>query len=115
MVPHGPHGKTEAVRVDSHHHVWDESVRDAPWAEPFPVLHRAFTLDDLGPIFVENAIDAGILVQTRLSSEETRAFLNLAATRRTVLGVVGSADLLASVGRDRVMCGSEWPVCWYPR
>jgi L-fuconolactonase len=83
------------VRLDAHHHVWDESVRDAVWAGPYPVLHRAFTLEDLAPSLAAQNIDGTVIVQTESSHEETLALLAEAASHPMVHGVVGWADLTA--------------------
>ncbi|MDX6256498.1 MAG: L-fuconolactonase [Frankiales bacterium] len=83
------------MRLDAHHHVWDDSVRDAVWAEPYPVLHRAFTLDDLAPSLAAHHLDRSVLVQTRSSYDETLELLAEAGRRSTVHGVVGWADLAA--------------------
>jgi L-fuconolactonase len=83
------------VRLDGHHHVWDDSVRDAVWAKPYPVLHRAFDVADLGPSLAAHGIDGTIVVQTRSSHEETRDLLALADKEPLVHGVVGWADLTA--------------------
>jgi L-fuconolactonase len=81
------------VRLDAHHHVWDDTVRDAGWAAPYPVLHRAFGLTDLTPALVAHEIDGTILVQTRPSYGESRAFLAEADGQPRVIGVVAWADL----------------------
>jgi L-fuconolactonase len=90
------------VRLDAHHHIWDESVRDADWAAPFPVLHRAFTLDDLAPSLAAQHIDGTVLVQTRSSYEETAEMLAEAGRHSTVHGVVGWADLTGPDLADRL-------------
>jgi L-fuconolactonase len=83
------------VRLDAHHHIWGESVREAVWAKPYPVLHRAFTLDDLAPSLAAQHIDRTVLVQTESSYEETAAMLAEAGRHPMVHGVVGWADLTA--------------------
>jgi L-fuconolactonase len=90
------------VRLDAHHHVWDESVRDASWAKPFPVLHRAFTLEDLAPSLAARHIDRTVLVQTESSYEETLRFLGEADRHPAVHGVVGWADLAGPDLADRL-------------
>lgn len=113
-MPHGPNGKPEAVSVDSHHHIWDESVRDAPWAQPFPGLHKAFSVDDLAPVFVENVIDAGIAALGRRPNCAVKlsGLTTVGGQGWTVEDLRPLTDhVLASFGPDRVMYGSDWPVC----
>jgi L-fuconolactonase len=83
------------VRIDAHHHVWDLAVRPQPWAEPFPVLHRSYTLDDLRPALAAGAIDRTVLVQTVTVAAETPELLALAADEPSLAGVVGWVDLTA--------------------
>ncbi|MFJ9005853.1 amidohydrolase family protein [Streptomyces canus] len=83
--------------VDSHHHVWDLSVRDQDWIsgdEPAP-LRRDFTLADLAPEARAAGVVATVLVQTITVPEETPEFLALAARSDLVAGVVGWTDLTA--------------------
>jgi L-fuconolactonase len=81
------------MRIDSHHHLWDLSVRPQPWTDGLPVLSRSFGLDDLRPLLRRHAIDGTILVQTVTTADETPELLLIAAGSTEVLGVVGWVEL----------------------
>ncbi|MET9789043.1 amidohydrolase family protein [Streptomyces canus] len=83
--------------VDSHHHVWDMSVRDQDWisGDELAPLRRDFTLADLAPEARAAGVVATVLVQTITVPEETPEFLALAARSDLVAGVVGWTDLTA--------------------
>ncbi|WP_328980022.1 amidohydrolase family protein [Streptomyces canus] len=83
--------------VDSHHHVWDLSVRDQDWisGDELAPLRRDFTLADLAPEARAAGVGATVLVQTITVPEETPEFLALAARSDLVAGVVGWTDLTA--------------------
>ncbi|WP_340374652.1 amidohydrolase family protein [Streptomyces sp. SS7] len=83
--------------VDSHHHVWDLSVRDQDWISKGELapLRRNFTLADLAPEARAAGVTATVLVQTITVPEETPEFLALAADSDLVAGVVGWTDLTA--------------------
>lgn len=80
--------------VDSHHHFWDPSRRDYPWmGDELSTIRRRFGPDDLRPLLTDNGVDKTILVQTVSDLDETREFLEIAATNDFVAGVVGWVDL----------------------
>ncbi|MFI8879782.1 amidohydrolase family protein [Streptomyces sp. NPDC055243] len=81
--------------VDSHHHVWDLSVRDQEWitGEALAPIRRDFSLTDLLPEARAAGVTATVLVQTVTVAEETPEFLALAADSDLVAGVVGWTDL----------------------
>ncbi|MEU3146467.1 MULTISPECIES: amidohydrolase [unclassified Streptomyces] len=85
----------DAVVVDTHHHVWDLSVRDQDWiAGPrLRSLRRDFTMDDLLPEARAAGVRRTVLVQTVTVDEETPELLALAAAHDLVAGVVGWTDL----------------------
>ena len=83
------------MRVDAHHHLWDLAVRPQPWTEPFPVLARSYTLEDLRPELVSCEVDATVVVQTVTVAEETPELLALADRDPAIAGVVGWVDLSA--------------------
>jgi L-fuconolactonase len=102
--------------VDAHHHLWDPAVGDYPWmTDELAVIRRRFTPADLAPLLREAAVETTILVQARSSLEETREFLQTAASNPFIRGVVGwvnltdpgaadvLAELRASPGGDRLV------------
>ncbi|MFI1174540.1 amidohydrolase family protein [Streptomyces melanogenes] len=95
--------------VDSHHHVWDLSVRDQEWlAGPgLAPLRRTFALDELRAQAV--GVTATVLVQTVTVAEETPEFLALAEGDPLVRGVVGWTDLTAPGVADELARLRELP------
>jgi L-fuconolactonase len=83
------------TRIDSHHHVWDLSVRDQPWTAELPALRRSFSMADLVPELDRADIDATVLVQTITVAAETPELLAIASTSPRIAGVVGWVDLEA--------------------
>jgi len=93
------------VLVDSHHHLWDPSRRNYPWmGDELAAIRRPFGPAELAPLIAAAGIERTVLVQTISSLEETREFLDTAATTDFVAGVVGWVDLtdpaVASTLRD---------------
>ena len=99
----------KSLRVDAHHHVWDISVRDQPWTDGIPPLHRSFSMFELIPLLQANAIDATIVVQTLHSAEETSELLALANESPVIAGVVGWVDLCAPDLSDELSRTKELP------
>lgn len=89
-------------RVDSHHHVWDLSVRDQPWVADKPLLRRSFAFAELAPLLDAHDIDATVVVQTVVEAAETPELLALAAREPRVAGVVGWVDLAAPDCAERI-------------
>ena len=85
------------MRIDSHHHVWDLSVRAQDWmeGEALKPISRTFTMDDMDPVLAESDIDFTVIVQTVAVMEETPEFLDIAASHPKVAGVVGWLDMEA--------------------
>ncbi len=82
--------------IDAHHHVWDPAEADYPWmTDDLSVLRRRFDADDLRRLIGPAGVTGTVLVQTRSSLDETRAFLALAEKTDFILGVVGWVDLTA--------------------
>ena len=90
------------IRVDAHHHLWDLTVRDQPWTEDQPAIHRSFSLDDLRPELADARIDRTVVVQTITVPEETPELLALADREPVIAGVVGWVDLTAPDVGDRL-------------
>ena len=81
--------------VDAHHHFWTPSRHDYYWmASPeLEPIRRSFGSADLRPLLAAAGVDATVLVQTVPSVQETREFMEVAATTEFVAGVVGWVDL----------------------
>jgi L-fuconolactonase len=103
--------------IDSHHHVWDLSVRDQDWitGTAMAPIRRTFTIDDLLPLARAAGVDATVLVQTVTVAEETPEMLELAAASPLIAGVVGWTDLTTpavadELARLRSLPGGEYLV-----
>ena len=61
------------MRIDSHHHIWDLSVRDQEWiaGEAMQPIRRNFSISDLEDVSAASRIDRTILVQTVTDYTET--------------------------------------------
>jgi L-fuconolactonase len=86
--------KTEsesAMRIDSHHHVWDLSVREQGWmvGEALNPIKKNFSINDLRQAITGCGIDKTVVVQTVTNYDETPELLELAETDDLVAGVVG--------------------------
>jgi L-fuconolactonase len=97
------------MRIDTHHHVWDLTVRDQPWTEGLSAIRRSFGLDDLRPELAAASIDRTVVVQTITVPEETPELLALAAAEPVVAGVVGWVDLTTPDVADRIAALKELP------
>ncbi|MEU6769611.1 amidohydrolase family protein [Streptomyces sp. NPDC046853] len=88
--------------VDSHHHVWDLSVRDQEWitGDALAPIRRTFSLADLLPDARAAGVAASVLVQTVMVADETPEFLALAQESDFVAGVVGWTDLTRPEAAD---------------
>lgn len=80
-----------AMRIDSHHHVWDLSVREQGWmiGEAINPVRRNFSINDLRQAITGCGIDKTVVVQTVTNYDETPELLELADTDDLVEGVVG--------------------------
>jgi L-fucono-1,5-lactonase len=82
------------VIVDAHHHVWDPTRADYPWMTgPYEAVRRPFTPTDLAPDLEANGVEATVVVQARMTLDETRDLLATAAGTPFIRGVVGWVDL----------------------
>lgn len=83
------------MRIDSHHHVWDLSVREQDWmvGDEVKPISRTFTMADMDPVLEDNSIDYTVIVQTVAVLEETPEFLDIAAAHPRVAAVVGWLDM----------------------
>ncbi|MGC0249358.1 amidohydrolase family protein [Pseudactinotalea sp. Z1748] len=83
------------LRIDTHHHVWDETVRPQEWMNDATreVIGGPYDFDDWNEAARESAIDFGIFVQTVAQPEETPEILALAPSQDRLAGVVGWIDV----------------------
>jgi L-fuconolactonase len=90
--------------IDSHHHVWDLSVRDQPWLadDELAPIRRTFGVDDLRPYALAAGVTATVMVQTVTVPEETPEMLALALADPLVGGVVGWTDVTSPAVADAI-------------
>ncbi|HEY1487721.1 MAG TPA: amidohydrolase family protein [Micromonosporaceae bacterium] len=90
--------------IDSHHHVWDLSVRDQPWLadDELAPIRRTFGIDDLRPYAQAAGVTATVMVQTVTVPEETPEMLALALADPLVGGVVGWTDVTSPAVADAI-------------
>ena len=86
------------MKIDSHHHIWDLSVRDQDWivGEALQPIHRNFSMEDLRIATAGLGIDKTVVVQTVTNYDETPELLDLAIIDEMVAGVVGWLDVSSS-------------------
>lgn len=79
------------MRIDSHHHIWDLSVRDQDWitGDDMQPIRRNFLMGDLREAIAGYGIDKTVLVQTVTDYAETPELLALAESDSLIAGVVG--------------------------
>ena len=83
------------MRIDSHHHVWDLSVRPQTWmkGDELKPISRSILMDELEPELEKAKIDFTVIVQTVPTPDETPEFLDLSLTHPKICAVVGWLDL----------------------
>lgn len=79
------------MRIDSHHHIWDLSVRDQSWitGDAMQPIRRNFSMADLREEIAGHGIQKTVLVQTVTDYAETPELLALAESDSLIAGVVG--------------------------
>lgn len=79
------------MRIDSHHHLWDLSIRPQEWmvGDGMEPVRRNFLADDLRSAISGTKIERTILVHATTTNDETYELLALAETDPTIVGVVG--------------------------
>ena len=79
------------MRIDSHHHVWDLSVREQGWmvGDALNPIKKNFSINDLRQAVTGCGIVKTVVVQTVTNYDETPELLELAETDDLVAGVVG--------------------------
>ena len=103
------------MRIDSHHHIWDLSVRDQEWiaGEAMQPIRRNFSISDLEDVSAFSRIDRTILVQTVTDYTETPELLEIAQSEQLVGGVVGwlkidAQDAIEHLHRYLDLPGAEY-------
>ena len=104
--------------IDTHHHLWDLSVRSQPWlvgdqpwateAELAP-LRRSFTVADLEAAVAGSGVTGTVVVQVLADPAETADMLATADAGGLVEAVVGWADLTAPDVGDQIAAYRELP------
>lgn len=79
------------MRIDSHHHLWDLSIRPQEWmvGDGMDPVRRNFDAGDLRTAISGTKIEKTILVHATTTNDETYELLALAETDPTIVGVVG--------------------------
>ena len=105
------------MKIDSHFHVWDLSVRPQDWmvGEGLDKIKRSFNMDDLRAASAGTGIEKTVLVQTVMKYVETPEFLELAADDSLIAGVVGwieigAPDAIAHLEEYESLRGHEYLV-----
>jgi len=100
------------MKIDSHQHFWNYNAREYSWMkEGMGVLQRDFTPQDLASAQAEIGFDGSVAVQARMTLEETRWLLELAAEHKTIRGVVGYVDLRSPDAGDQIDEFKDNPKC----
>ena len=105
------------MRIDSHHHVWDLSVREQGWmvGDALNPIKRNFSINDLREAITGCGIEKTVVVQTVTNYDETPELLELADTDDLVAGVVGflkidSEDAISYLDKYASMRGYKYLV-----
>ena len=103
------------MRIDSHHHIWDLSVRDQEWitGDAMQPIRRNFAISDLHEAIVGSRIDKTVVVQTVTDYAETPELLAIAQSEQLVGAVVGwlqidAPDAIAHLHQYLDLPGSEY-------
>jgi L-fuconolactonase len=104
--------------IDTHHHLWDLSVREQPWLvgyqpwateEELAPLRRSFTVDDLSSVAAAEGVTGTVVVQVLFDPAETADLLAIASAGGLVRAVVGWADLTAPDVGDQIAAYRRLP------
>lgn len=103
------------MRIDSHHHLWDLSIRDQEWitGEEMKPIRKNFVVSDLKDAIASSRIDRTVLVQTVTDYSETPELLNIAQSEQLVGAVVGwlqidAPDAIAHLHQYLDLPGAEY-------
>ena len=79
------------MKIDSHHHLWDLSIRPQTWmvGDNMDPVRRNFDVSDLREAISGTDIEKTILVHATTTHEETYEMLELAEKDSLIIGVVG--------------------------
>ena len=79
------------MRIDSHHHLWDLSIRPQDWmtGENMQSVRRNFDVSDLKNAIAGTGIEKTILVHATTTYTETYELLEIAQADPTIIAVVG--------------------------
>jgi len=79
------------MRVDSHHHLWDLSIRPQEWmvGDGMEPVARNFDTNDLRSAIAGTKIEKTVLVHATTTYDETYELLEIAQSDETVIAVVG--------------------------
>ena len=100
------------MKIDSHQHFWNYNPREYTWMKDgMEILQRDFTPQDLATAQAEIGFDGSVAVQARMTLDETRWLLELAAQHETIRGVVGYVDLLSPQAGDQLDEFKDNPKC----
>ena len=79
------------MRIDSHHHLWDLSIRPQEWmvGDGMEPVARNFNTDDLRAAIAGTRIEKTVLVHATTTYDETYELLEIAQVDETVIAVVG--------------------------
>jgi L-fuconolactonase len=79
------------MRIDSHHHLWDLSIRPQEWmvGDGMEPVKRNFDTTDLRSAIEGTGVEKTILVHATTTHAETYELLALADVDPTIIGVVG--------------------------
>ena len=72
------------MKIDSHQHFWNYNDREYSWMKDgMEILQRDYTPQDLTAVQAEIGFDGSVAVQARMTPDETRWLLELAAQHKT--------------------------------
>ena len=92
------------MKIDSHHHVWDLTVRPQDWikGDAMNALLRNYSLDDLRGTAAAAGVTHTVLVQTIDTFDETPELLSLAKHDALAIGVVGWLDMESPFAEEKL-------------
>lgn len=83
------------MRIDSHHHLWDQGVRPQSWMDSATLdrIRGPYTLEDWSAVAGPSGIHHGVFIQTVPDPAETPEVLALADGHPELAAVVGWIDV----------------------